>query len=289
MTTCRDGSSWSCRDRRLDCSEQTLIMGILNVTPDSFSDGGCYVDVARAIDHAHRMISDGADIIDIGGESTRPGAQAVLVDIECQRVVPVIEALAKSTDCILSVDTMKAAVAEAALNAGAHIVNDVTALSGDPDMASVVSRYGAGVVLMHMLGTPRTMQQNPDYDHVVTSIRTYLAERINYGLDQGITPGQIVIDPGIGFGKTVEHNVALLANLHELASLGHPVLVGLSRKSFLGALTGCAVDDRLPASLAGLVCAIQAGSQILRVHDVKESCEAARVTDILRKATQKMP
>lgn len=272
---------WICRDRQVENPKRTLIMGILNVTPDSFSDGGRYVNTKQAVEHAQQLVEEGADIIDVGGESTRPGAAAVSVEEECERVVPVIEQLANVTSCLISVDTMKAPVARAALAAGAHIVNDVTALTGDSAMIDVVRDTKAGVVLMHMHGNPRTMQQHPTYNAVVADVKAYLSERLCWCMEQGLSPEQVVLDPGIGFGKTLEHNVTLLAQLASFHELGRPLLVGLSRKSFLGALTGCEVQDRLSGSLAGLVCSIGCGTQILRVHDVKESCEAARIADIL--------
>jgi dihydropteroate synthase len=230
------------------------------------------------------MIDEGAAIIDVGGESTRPGATSVSVDEELQRVIPVIRALAKaSPDVLISVDTTKAPVARAALEAGAHIVNDVSALQQDPDMAGVVRETGAGVVLMHMQGTPRTMQENPVYGDVTAEVIRHLADRCVWAEGQGIVPEQLAIDPGIGFGKTAEHNWILLEDLPLLARLGRPVLVGVSRKRFLGALCGREVDERLPASLAALVCAILNGAQIMRVHDVKESCDAALVADRMRR------
>ncbi|MFQ3591735.1 MAG: dihydropteroate synthase [Gemmataceae bacterium] len=259
--------SWTIRDRVLDLRPRALVMGIVNVTPDSFSDGGRYFDPHRAIEHARQLIREGADLLDIGGESTRPGATPVAVDEEIRRVVPVIKALAGSVP--LSIDTMKAAVAEAALQAGAQIVNDVTAL-GDPAMPEVVRRFQAGLVLMHMRGTPQTMAQLTDYVDVVTEVRDHLQSRLLWASKQGIDEARVVVDPGIGFAKRSWHNWTLLARLGELAQLGRPVLLGVSRKGFLGKIGNRSEEQRLPASLA---CACDAVSRqtarIIRVHDVE--------------------
>lgn len=252
-------------------------MGILNVTPDSFSDGGAHDTTAAAVAHGLRLIAEGADLLDIGGESTRPGAVAVPLDEELRRVVPVVAELARQCDRPISIDTRKAEVARQALAAGACIVNDVTALTGDSAMADVICASGAGVVLMHMRGTPADMQLAPHYDDVLAEVSTWLARRREDVVAQGIAAEQLVLDPGIGFGKTLEHNLALLAGLERLAGLGAPLLVGLSRKRFIGQLTGAPVDDRLAGSLAGLVWCLWHGASILRVHDVKASCEAVRV------------
>jgi dihydropteroate synthase len=271
----------------LEIRERPLIMGILNVTPDSFSDGGRYVDPQRAVDHGLAMLDQGADILDVGGESTRPGADAVPADEEAGRVVPVIERLRRCSAVPLSVDTMKAAVARAALDAGADIVNDVSALRHDPDMAGVVREAGAGAVLMHMQGMPRTMQAGPRYEDVVDEVAAMLQERLAACEAAGIARDALAVDPGIGFGKTVAHNLALLAGLDTLAASGRPVLVGLSRKSFLGSLTGREVNDRLPASLAALAFCVQQGAHVMRVHDVQESLEAVTVAATLVREAEK--
>ncbi len=273
---------WRCRDRMIDCAARPLIMGILNVTPDSFSDGGAYFDPAAAIARGLRMAEEGADILDIGGESSRPGAAPVAPEEERRRVEPVVSALARATRCLISVDTTKASVADAALRAGAHIVNDIAALRGDPEMARTARAHGAGVVLMHMQGTPQTMQAAPHYGDVASEVRAFLEERIDAARAAGLSDEQLVIDPGIGFGKTVAHNVALLADLSSFAALRRPILVGVSRKSFLGALTGRPVADRLAPSLAAMAFAFARGAHIARVHDVKESCETAHLIGILR-------
>lgn len=255
-------------------------MGILNVTPDSFSDGGRYTSVGPAVERARQMLRDGADILDVGGESTRPGALPVSVEEELHRVIPVIEAVRGESDVLISVDTRKAAVAKEALHRGARIINDVTALTSDPDMAGVARQQGAGVVLMHMLGEPQTMQADPRYRDVVAEVGGYLQGRLGALEAAGLNPETLAIDPGIGFGKTVQHNVDLLVHLDRLCALGRPVVVGASRKSFLGKITGREVADRLPASLGAAAYAIARGARVIRVHDVKESCDVARLMAI---------
>jgi dihydropteroate synthase len=255
----------------------TLVMGIVNVTPDSFSDGGTYLEADAAIAHGRDLLAAGADLVDVGGESTRPGAAAVGAAEEIARVTPVIEALA-SDGATVSVDTSKAAVAEAALSAGAGIVNDVTALA-DPGMAAICAARGPGLVLMHMKGTPRTMQDNPVYEDVVVEVREFLAERLRFAVDAGIDEETIWLDPGIGFGKTVEHNLELIARLGELADLGRPIVIGASRKNFIGAITGREVGDRLGGSIATNVLGLANGAEVLRVHDVAETIQAVRVAE----------
>jgi len=268
-------SSIPLRDTVLDLSSRCRIMGILNVTPDSFSDGGQYDDSASAVDHALCMVEEGADIIDIGGESTRPGAQPVPAEEEIARVVPVIRGIRARSGIPISIDTRKVAVAETALEAGADIINDISALRHDGAMADCASRHGVPVVLMHMQGTPENMQIAPHYDDVVEEVLAFFRERLEFCRMKGIR--HPVIDPGIGFGKTVEHNLALLRALPRIAALGAPVLVGASRKSFLGALTGLPVDQRLGASIASHVLACRTGARLLRVHDVRETRAALDV------------
>jgi dihydropteroate synthase len=244
------------------------VMGIVNVTPDSFSDGGLYIDAAAAVAHGLELEAEGAGILDVGGESTRPGAEPVTQDEELARVVPVIEGLvAAGTGARISIDTSKAPVAAAALAAGATLVNDVTALRHDPAMVDVVAHSGAACCLMHMLGEPRTMQADPRYDEVVSDVKAFLAERMAFATEHGVAEEKILLDPGIGFGKTVEHNLELLARLHELVALGRPIVVGTSRKSFLGTITGRSVDDRLAATVATNVLAYERGARVFRVHD----------------------
>jgi dihydropteroate synthase len=254
--------------------DRPALMGILNVTPDSFSDGGLHLDASAAIDAGLRMMEEGADLIDVGGESTRPGAEAVDAREELRRVLPVVEALA-SKGVPVSIDTGKAEVAEKALAAGAMVVNDVTAFS-DADMAEVCARAGCTVCLMHMKGDPRTMQQNPRYTDVVAEVASYLRERAESAEEAGVNRSNIWIDPGIGFGKTAEHNVALVKNLDQLAALDYPVLVGVSRKSFIGRILGSAEqpllpEQRLEGTLAAQVVAQLKGAKVIRAHDVLSS------------------
>jgi dihydropteroate synthase len=307
---------WRCRKHSLSVSHRPLVMGIVNVTPDSFSDGGAFAAEKQAIQHGMRLAEEGADILDVGGESTRPGAAPVPVEEELRRVVPVIRALASQTGKPVSVDTMKASVADAALEAGASIINDVAAFRFDSDLFRVARESGAGVVLMHMRGEPRTMQIAPHYNDVVAEVGAFLRERAQAALDAGIARESIALDPGIGFGKTVEHNVELIRRLSEVAEAAQasekqrdvagernsgrvspppsdnagcaefrcfPLLVGLSRKSFLGALTGRPVHDRLAASVAGAIMAWLRGASILRVHDVKETCDALLIAGMVNR------
>ncbi len=283
---------WNCRGREVDCAAKTLVMGILNATPDSFSDGGKFhvsrrspqakaEGLEKAVERALEMVEEGADIIDIGGESTRPGAEPVQTLEEIERTVPIIGKLRAQSDCLISIDTQKAEVARAAVAAGADIINDVSALA-DPDMVNVAAETGAGLILMHMQGTPENMQENPKYADAVSEVRNFLEERALFAMRHGVSPRQIVLDPGIGFGKDDEHNLALLRGIPELAAAGHPVLIGASRKSLIGRLLGREVDDRLAGSLALAVFSVMRGAHILRVHDVKESCDAIRLLDTLR-------
>ncbi len=251
------------------------IMGILNVTPDSFSDGGRYTDTASAVERGLRMAEEGADIIDIGGESTRPGAQAVPAEKEIARVVPVIAGIRSRSEIAVSVDTRKADVAAAAIAAGADMINDISALRHDRAMADVVADSGLPVVLMHMQGTPETMQMHPRYDDVVEDVLNFFCERIAFCADRGIS--RIVIDPGIGFGKSPQHNIDLLRALPRFAALGHPLLVGVSRKSLIGAVTGLPVDRRLAGSLAAHLYVCRHGAHLVRVHDVEETRSAFAV------------
>lgn len=246
-------------------------MGILNVTPDSFSDGGRYADKDKAVERALQMIAEGADIIDVGGESSRPGSLPVAAEVETGRVLPVIEALKSRTNTLISIDTQKSAVAEAALKAGAHIVNDISALESDKRMPETAQRYKAGVILMHKKGEPRNMQENPRYDDVVIEVGGYLKERMDVLTLEGIAPEAMAVDPGLGFGKTAEHNVKLVAHIKKLREFGRPVVIGLSRKRFLGQITGRAVNERLAAGLGALAYCFLNGASVIRVHDVKES------------------
>ena len=254
----------------------TQLMGVVNVTPDSFSDGGLYLDPEAAVAHGRDLAAAGAEILDVGGESTRPGAEPVGEEEELRRVIPVIDGLV-AANCRVSVDTSKAAVAAAALDAGAEIVNDVTALRGDPEMASLCAERGATVVLMHMLGEPRTMQQDPRYDDVVADVKAFLAERLGAAVAAGIDEDRVWLDPGIGFGKTGAHNMELLRRLGELCELGRPLVIGTSRKSFIGGVDGSPADQRLGGTIATSVLAAAEGADVLRVHDVAEVRQALAV------------
>lgn len=270
-----------CSGRSWELGEKTLVMGILNVTPDSFSDGGRFVGRDTAVKRGIEMAAEGADWIDVGGESTRPGASPVGVEEEMERVVPVVEALA-SEGLAVSVDTMKSQVAEAALKAGAEIINDVSALSSDPEMGRVCAEHGAPVVLMHMRGTPATMQKETRYGDLVGEVYGYLSEAIERAMEAGIAGDKIIVDPGIGFGKSVEGNLELVRRLAEFRSLGCPILVGASRKSFIGAVTGAGEGERLSGSLAVAAVAIMNGASVIRAHDVRASKEAALAADAVR-------
>jgi dihydropteroate synthase len=271
---------WRCRDRVLTLGERTLVMGIVNVTPDSFSDGGLFASADDAVRYGARLVDEGADLLDVGGESTRPGAAEVDADEELRRVIPVIEGLAKVTpETPVSVDTRKPEVAREALQVGARIVNDVTA-GRDDSMFEAVEADGAGIVLMHMLGEPRTMQDDPRYDDVVGEVHGFLRERIEAAVFAGIPEERVCIDPGIGFGKNVDHNLALLRSIPALRPLGAAVLVGASRKRFLGTLTGVEEPtDRLEGSLAAAVLAASLGADVVRVHDVAATVRALKVAD----------
>ena len=273
---------WAFRgfERTLDFAHETLVMGVVNVTPDSFSDGGQHAQIDRAVERARALIEAGADLIDIGGESTRPGATPVDAETERARVVPVIRALAAQARVPLSVDTSKASVAAAACDAGARIVNDVTAL-GDPEMAGVIQRFEAGAVLMHMRGTPETMQtQDLASADIVGEVVAWLDDRIEAAVAAGIPLRALAVDPGIGFGKTQRQNAALVHGVPALMALNRPVLIGLSRKSLVGHLTARPVEDRLSGSLGGAIAAVARGARILRVHDVAETRDALRVAAV---------
>jgi dihydropteroate synthase len=255
---------------------EVQLMGVVNVTPDSFSDGGLYLEPEAAIAHGAELADEGADILDVGGESTRPGAQEVGAEEERARTEPVVSDLA-ALGHIVSIDTSKRSVAEAALDAGASIVNDVTAMRADPEIGALCADRGAELVLMHMQGSPRTMQDAPAYDDVVDDVRSFLAERIEAATATGIAEERIWVDPGIGFGKTLEHNLELLRRLGELRDLGRPILVGTSRKSFIAKIDGSGADERIGGTIASSVLALAEGASALRVHDVAEAVQATRV------------
>ncbi len=270
-------------DRWVTERDHVLLMGVINVTPDSFFASSRMSSPELAVEHARRMVEDGADILDIGGESTRPGADPVSVSEELERVLPVIERVRTECDVVISVDTTKAGVAREALACGASIVNDTSALQADPDMAALVAEREAYVILMHMQGTPRTMQQAPHYDDVTAEVLAALATRVEAASRYGIPRERVFIDPGIGFGKRLEHNVALLRSIERFAATGFPVVVGVSRKSFLGDILGLPASERLEGTLAAQAVAVARGADILRVHDVKEGRRSADVARLLRK------
>ena len=263
---------------------RALVMGIVNVTPDSFADGGRYLDPDAAVARARGLATEGADIVDVGAESTRPGAGSVPVGEELDRLLPVLERLLKDPPCLISVDTHKPQVAEAALGLGAHMVNDVTGLAAGPELARVAARHGAALVLVHMQGTPATMQLEPSYADLLGEVRAGLARAVAEAEAAGVPPEAICVDPGIGFGKTVEHNLTLLRRLDALARLGKPILVGPSRKTFIGALLDVPPGERLEGTLAACVAAVFGGAHILRVHDVAAVRRAVRVAEAIRDA-----
>jgi dihydropteroate synthase len=269
------------RGQRFTLGSRAWLMGVVNVTPDSFSDGGMFLDARKAVDRGLELALEGADIVDIGGESTRPGSRPVPEAEEIGRVVPVIAALRKKTAALISVDTTKAAVARAALDAGADIVNDTSAFRFDPAMPGVVARAGAGIVLMHMQGTPLTMQSAPRYDDLVGEIGAFLSDRIRVAEAAGIPRESIIVDPGIGFGKTVEHNLEILRRQDEFHALGRPLLLGFSRKAFLGAVLGLPPGERLEGTIAAAVMSVERGAHILRVHDVGPVARAVRAAEAI--------
>lgn len=269
---------WRCRSHGFDFAHGPLVMGILNVTPDSFSDGGRFLEPARAVERGLEMAEQGADIIDIGGESTRPGAEPVPEAEELRRVLPVVEALSSRLKIPISIDTYKSRIAQEALEAGASIVNDISGLRFDPEIGPVAAKFSAGLILMHLQGTPRNMQQDPHYDNVLLEVRQSLAQSLEKALMSGVSRESLALDPGIGFGKNLEHNLKLLNNLSTLAALGRPIAIGVSRKSFIARLgAGEEPGQRLPGSLAAALAAVSRGARVLRVHDVAETRRALTV------------
>ena len=269
-------------DRQMILS-RTHVMGVVNVTPDSFSDGGKYFDQEAAVKHALRLVEEGADIVDVGGESTRPGAGSVSVEEEWRRVEPIIKALERETDVPISIDTMKPEVAWKAIEAGAIMVNDVSGLRNE-EMVKLVAREKVAVIIMHMLGEPRTMQENPAYRDVVKEVKEYLGHQMEVAVKAGVPPEAIVIDPGIGFGKTVQHNVALINHVSDFAELGRPVMIGASRKSFIGKITSANAEDRLEGSIAAAVLATVRGARLVRVHDVRPTVRALKIAEAILKS-----
>ena len=271
----------------LDLLSRTHIMGILNITPDSFSDGGLYLDTEKAVEHALRLADDGADIIDVGGESTRPYSQRVPLEEELKRVISVIEGIRRYSDIPISIDTYKAEVAKRAIDAGASIVNDITALRGDPKIAEVVKDTQVPLVLMHMKGDPSNMQDNPTYDSLMEEISLFLKERAQYAISRGISKEKVIVDPGIGFGKTFEHNLEIINRLGILQELGYPILIGTSRKRFLGEILDKEPMERDIGTMATVTAAILNGANIVRVHNVKMAKDVVKVADALKKSLSK--
>lgn len=276
-------------NRSLDTNSRTYVMGILNVTPDSFSDGGLYLNPQLAVKHAEKMLQEGADLIDVGGQSSRPGATPIAAAVERERVVPVVRDIVKRFGALVSVDTYRASVAEACLDVGAVLINDISAMRFDPGMAPLIARHRASVVLMHMQGTPKTMQQAPRYRHVIDDVYGFLHERLQQALQQGIGRQQIILDPGFGFGKTVKHNLELLQGLATFQGMGQPILVGTSRKSFLGHLLQRDVWDRLEGTLTSILYAISQGAALVRVHDVAPVVQAVHLANALGKPALSLP
>lgn len=268
----------------LPSSQRVLIMGILNITPDSFADGGCFLDPDRAVAHFERMVSEGADLIDVGAESTRPGSTGIDEQEELRRLTPVLEAVGKRATVPISVDTRKASVAERALDLGAVIINDISALEHDPDMGPVVARHKAGLVLMHMRGTPQTMQQHCRYENVVEDVREYLEGRMEHAESIGIGREHVIVDPGIGFAKDPRHNFMLLNELPAFQRLGRPVLVGVSNKSFIGTVTDAPINQRTMGTAAAVTAAVLGGARMVRVHDVRSMRDVVRMAEAIARA-----
>jgi len=275
------------RRKEYDLSRRTLVMGVLNITPDSFSDGGQFLEPRKAVEQGRRLVDEGADILDVGGESTRPGSRPLPPEEELRRVIPVIEELSGKISIPISIDTRKAGVAEGALQAGAEMVNDVSALRHDGDMAEVVARWKVPVVLMHMRGTPETMQTDPHYDDLIGEIRGFFRERMDFAISRGIAREGIILDPGIGFGKSLEegHNLILLKHLRSFQDLGQPLLVGTSRKAFLGRILNLPPGEREEGTLATVAVAIQNGANIVRAHEVKRTRRVVQVADAILRST----
>ncbi|MEJ2023938.1 MAG: dihydropteroate synthase [Deltaproteobacteria bacterium] len=272
---------------RLDLEKRTHVMGVLNVTPDSFSDGGQFFEREKAIEHGIAMAEEGADFIDIGGESTRPFSNPISVDEEAERVVPVIEALTREVSIPISIDTWKGAVAREALKAGASIINDISALRLDPDLASIAAAWGVPVILMHMQGTPQNMQKNPAYDDLIGEIKGFLQDAVKRGTEAGIREELILIDPGVGFGKTFDHNLQIIKQLSQFLSLGRPLLIGTSNKSFIGKVLQKEPDERVTGTMATVAMAAMLGAHVVRVHRVKEAVETVRMVDAVKRGTVK--
>lgn len=269
------------KNKELTLGERTLVMGILNVTPDSFSDGGNFLDLSKALEHARGMIKNGADIIDIGGESTRPGAKEISVSSELDRVIPIIKLLRKESDIPISIDTYKSIVAQSAFEAGADIINDISACRFDPEMKTLAAKYNAPVIIMHIKGTPKNMQMEPTYKDVIAEIKKYLSESIDSLTSAGLDKEQIIIDPGIGFGKTTEHNLEIMQRLSEFETFDRPILIGVSRKSVIGNTLNLPLSERIFGTAGAVSANIMNGAHIVRVHDVLEMKQVANMVDAI--------
>ncbi|MCS5421479.1 MULTISPECIES: dihydropteroate synthase [Psychrilyobacter] len=268
--------------KKFDFENKTYTMGILNLTPDSFSDGGSYTDLETAIKRAKKMVEEGVDIIDVGAESTRPGAEYIEEEEELRRIVPVVKRLVGEVDVPISIDTYKSRVAEECIKAGAHIINDIKGLKGDPNMAEVIAKYGVPVIIMHIQGNPKNMQKNPEYDNIIEDIKGSLGESIDIAVKAGVSPEKIILDPGIGFGKTFENNLEIIKKLCEFKKLEYPILIGASRKGFIGDILGTSPLDRLEGNLAVAVISAYNGASIIRVHEVRETVRALKMTDAVK-------
>ncbi|UUV18975.1 dihydropteroate synthase [Fusobacteria bacterium ZRK30] len=269
-------------NKKFDFENKTYTMGILNLTPDSFSDGGSYTDVEVAIKRAKKMVEEGVDIIDVGAESTRPGADYIEEEEELKRILPVIKRLVTEVDVPISIDTYKSRVAEECIKVGAHIINDIKGLKGDPNMAGVIAKYGVSVIIMHIKGDPKNMQKNPEYDNIIEDVKESLEESIEIAVKAGICPKNIILDPGIGFGKTFEDNLEIIKKLCEFKKLEYPILIGASRKGFIGNILGTPPLDRVEGNLAIAVISAYNGASIIRVHEVKETVRALKVADSVK-------
>ena len=274
---------WTCRDRRLDWENRTLLMGILNVTPDSFSDAGQYFDPVSAIRHADRLFEAGADLVDVGGESSRPGAETVPVEEELRRVLPVVREVAGKGGRLLSIDTVKYEVAARALEAGAAVINDISGLQNDVRLASLAASAQAGLVIMHRRGNPKTMQSFIEYEDLISDLRRFFRRQVDRAKESGVRDSQIALDPGIGFSKTAEQNLTLIHRLREIRLENYPILLGVSRKAFIGKVTGAEVENRLFGTAGAMAAGILSGANIVRVHDVREMREVAAVVDAIRR------
>ncbi len=270
------------KNKEFDFKNKTYTMGILNLTPDSFSDGGSYTDVDSAIERAKKMVEEGVDIIDVGAESTRPGADYIEEEEELRRILPVVERLVSEIDIPISIDTYKSRIAEECIKAGAHIINDIKGLKGDPNMAKIIAKYGVSVIIMHIQGTPKNMQKNPEYDDIIEDIKGSLGESVEIALKAGVSPENIILDPGIGFGKTFRDNLEIIKKLCEFKKLEYPILIGASRKGFIGEILGTPPLDRLEGNLAVAVISAYNGASIIRVHEVKETVRALKMTDAVK-------